>query len=65
MASVFAQLIVGEDNHGVHAVLVPLRNKKGELKPGVTTEDCGYKMGLNGVDNGRIWFDQVRVPRTN
>src|SRR5260221_2130470 len=21
-------------------------------------------MGLNGVDNGRIWFDHVRVPRT-
>ncbi len=26
-------------------------------------EDCGHKLGLNGVDNGRIWFDQVRVPR--
>ena len=26
-------------------------------------EDCGPKMGLNGVDNGRIWFDNVRVPR--
>jgi len=22
-------------------------------------------MGLNGVDNGRIWFDQVRIPRKN
>jgi acyl-CoA oxidase len=22
-------------------------------------------MGLNGVDNGRLWFDQVRVPVTN
>src|SRR5258707_246949 len=21
-------------------------------------------MGLNGVENGRIWFDQVRVPRS-
>ena len=21
------------------------------------------KLGLDGVDNGRIWFDQVRVPR--
>ncbi len=27
-------------------------------------EDDGQKMGLNGVDNGRIWFDGVRVPRT-
>ena len=26
-------------------------------------EDCGDKGGLNGVDNGRLWFDRVRVPR--
>ncbi len=31
--------------------------------PGVTMSDCGPKLGLNGVDNGRIVFDQVRVPR--
>ena len=31
--------------------------------PGVTIEDNGLKMGLNGVDNGRIWFDHVKVPR--
>ena len=30
---------------------------------GVRIEDDGRKMGLNGVDNGRIWFDEVRVPR--
>ncbi len=65
MASVFAQLIVNGENHGVHAVLVPLRNKNNELLPGRKVEDCGYKVGLNGVDNGRIWFDQVRVPREN
>jgi len=35
------------------------------LLPGVKVEDCGYKVGLNGVDNGRIWFDEVRVPRVN
>jgi acyl-CoA oxidase len=29
----------------------------------VRIEDSGEKMGLNGVDNGQIWFDQVRVPR--
>ena len=65
MASVFCQLIVGEENHGVHAVLVPLRDEQHRLLPGVTVEDSGYKLGLNGVDNGRIWFDQVRVPREN
>ena len=65
MASVFAQLIVNGENHGVHAILVPLRNENNELLPGRKVEDCGYKVGLNGVDNGRIWFDQVRVPKEN
>lgn len=65
MAAVFCQLIVAGKNHGVHAVLVPLRDANHELLPGVTVKDCGYKMGLNGVDNGRIWFDQVTVPREN
>ena len=65
MAAVFCQLHVDGTNHGVHAILVPLRNKAGEVHPGVTIEDCAYKLGLNGVDNGRIWFNQVRVPRQN
>lgn len=25
----------------------------------------GYKMGCNGVDNGKIWLDNVRIPRKN
>jgi acyl-CoA oxidase len=43
--------------------VVPLRDDEGNLETGVRIEDCGEKMGLNGVDNGRIWFDHVRVPR--
>ncbi|MDB4293330.1 acyl-CoA dehydrogenase family protein [Maribacter sp.] len=65
MASVFAQLIVNGKNEGVHAILVPVRNENHELLPGVRIEDNGYKLGLNGVDNGKIWFDQVAVPREN
>ena len=65
MASVFAQLIVEGKNHGVHAILVPIRDANHQLMPGVTIEDNGYKLGLNGVDNGKIWFHQVRVPREN
>lgn len=65
MASVFAQLIVGGKNHGVHAILVPIRDENHNLMPGVTIKDNGYKLGLNGVDNGKIWFHQVRVPREN
>jgi acyl-CoA oxidase len=65
MAVVFAQLFVDGEGHGVHALLVPLRDGDGRVLPGVRIEDCGHKLGLNGVDNGRIWFDQVRVPRAN
>jgi acyl-CoA oxidase len=64
MAVVFAQLIAGEPR-GVHALLVPIRDEHGDPLPGVRIEDCGAKLGLNGVDNGRIWFDHVRVPREN
>jgi acyl-CoA oxidase len=69
VAAVFAQLITTEDgkpvNHGVHCVLVPIRDDDGNDLPGVTTSDCHYKGGLPGVDNGRIVFDHVRVPRVN
>ncbi|WP_210439671.1 acyl-CoA dehydrogenase family protein [Nocardioides xinjiangensis] len=63
LAVVFAQLEVGGERHGVHAFVVPVRDG-GRVVDGVRIEDCGPKMGLNGVDNGRIWFDAVRVPRT-
>ncbi len=63
LAAVFAQLIVGGENRGVHALLVPLRDESGNVLPGVEIEDCGPKLGLDGVDNGRIRFSRVRVPR--
>jgi acyl-CoA oxidase len=65
MAAVFAQLETKGEGHGVHCFLVPLRDAKGRDLPGVTTSDCGHKGGLRGVDNGRIVFDQVRIPREN
>src|SRR5699024_4606427 len=65
MAAVFARLIVSGEDHGVHCGLVPIRDEDGADLPGVTTVDDGRKGGLAGVDNGRISFDQVRVPREN
>jgi acyl-CoA oxidase len=63
MAVVFAQLISQGTNHGVHAWLVPIRDEHGNPAPGVIIEDDGPKAGLLGVDNGRLTFDHVRVPR--
>ncbi len=65
MASVFGQLVVEERNYGVHCILVPIRDSAGNVAPGIRIEDDGPKMGLNGIDNGRIWFNQVEVPREN
>src|SRR5690606_341831 len=46
MAVVFAQLEVGGEQHGVHALVVPIR-VDGEPAPGVRIADCGTKLGLN------------------
>lgn len=64
-AVVFAQLLLADKGHGVHAFLVPIRDSDGRTSPGVTIEDCGPKAGLNGVDNGRLFFERVRIPREN
>merc|ERR1711997_1304823 len=60
---VFARLIVNGKNEGLHGVLVRIRDNNMNVMPGVTVEDMGHKMGLNGVDNAKLSFDQVRVPR--
>ncbi len=74
MAVVFAQLSTpdsghseqaGQVQHGVHAVLVPIRDQAGEPMPGVTLGDNGDKAGLPGVDNGTLSFHDVRVPQEN
>jgi acyl-CoA oxidase len=69
VAAVFAQLITTVDgepvSHGVHCFFVPIRDGEGNDLPGVTTSDNHYKGGLPGVDNGRLFFDHVRIPREN
>jgi acyl-CoA oxidase len=65
-AVVFAQLVTRDVNHGVHAFYVDLRDPETrEFLPGIGGEDDGIKGGLNGIDNGRLHFTGVRIPRTN
>jgi len=45
--------------------LVPIRDLTGKALPGVTIVDMGVKLGLNGVDNAALKYNQVRVPREN
>lgn len=62
---VFAQTNVGGEEHGVHAFVVPIRDPVShEPLPGRFIADMGHKAGCQGVDNGRLAFDHVRVPRT-
>eukprot|EP00475_Leptophrys_vorax_P017976 TRINITY_DN2455_c0_g1_i4.p1 TRINITY_DN2455_c0_g1~~TRINITY_DN2455_c0_g1_i4.p1 ORF type:complete len:564 (+),score=140.01 TRINITY_DN2455_c0_g1_i4:495-2186(+) len=62
---VIAQLHINGKNHGVHAFVVEVRDKDKKTKPGVFIKDNGPKMGLNGVDNGRAWFKNCRIPLEN
>ena len=55
----------GDVNHGVHAFYVPMRDRDRRFLPGIGGEDDGLKGGLNGIDNGRLHFDHVRVPRAD
>lgn len=64
-AIVFAQTIVKGKNEGVNAFIVQIRDEKMQPCKGVYIEDMGYKMGLNGIDNARLKFDHVKVPRIN
>ena len=59
----FAQLTINGRWEGPHAFVVRMRDDAGNMMPGVRAADNGPKMGLNGVDNGQVWFSNVRVPR--
>ncbi|XP_021048437.1 acyl-coenzyme A oxidase-like protein [Mus pahari] len=64
-AAVFAQLIIEGKSQGPHCFIVPIRDENGNLYPGVTAIDMMHKEGMNGVDNGILIFDKVRIPREN
>lgn len=59
----FAQLIIDGKGYGVHAFLMRIRNEDHSVVKGVTIQDMGHKMALNGVDNGALAFDNVRISR--
>ncbi|EGC29318.1 hypothetical protein DICPUDRAFT_58874 [Dictyostelium purpureum] len=62
---IMAQLKVAGKMEGVHAFVARIRNEDGSVVKGIRISDCGVKMGLNGVDNGRLMFDCLRLPREN
>ena len=61
---VFAQTIVNGKTEGVNSFIVPIRDEQMRPCKGVMIEDMGVKLGLNGIDNARLMFNHVRIPRT-
>lgn len=66
-AIVFAQLLMPDgQNHGLNLFLVQLRDVH-SLQPmaGIVVGDLGEKIGLNGLDNGFVMFNNYHVPKEN
>ena len=62
-AIVFAQTIVNGKNEGVNSFIVRVRDDNMRPSKGVMIEDMGVKMDLNAIDNGRLVFNHVKIPR--
>ncbi|KAJ0244948.1 Acyl-CoA oxidase/dehydrogenase [Hirschfeldia incana] len=64
-AIVISQLDINGTNQGIHVFIAQIRDQDGNICPNIRISDCGHKIGVNGIDIGRIWFDNLRIPREN
>lgn len=62
---VFAQLIIGGKNYGMHGFMVQFRDDEGRLMPGVEVGEMGPKINADNTNIGYARFTYVRVPRFN
>lgn len=77
-AIVYARLLLprddgGTEDVGIHAFMLQIRALPGDVPthkehqplPGIEVGDISAKLGYNGVDNGWLRLNKVRIPRTN
>jgi len=65
LAVVIANLVVKGKPYGPHGFLMELRDASGKLTPGVTMEDMGDKTIGNDLDNARINFSKIWLPKSS
>ena len=57
-----ARLFTKGKDYGMHAFITPIRDLETHKPlPGVTIGDIGPKFGYNGVDNGFLRFEYVKL----
>jgi len=62
---VIADLIIKGKSHGPHPFFMKLREgEEGGLLPGIRIVDMGTKTIANDLDNARVWFDNVKLPKS-
>lgn len=59
-----ADLRIEGKSYGPHAFFMKLRQDGGKLMPGIRIDDMGTKTIANDLDNARVWFDQVKLPKS-
>jgi len=62
---VIADLVIKGKSYGPHPFFLPLRDgEEGELLEGIRIDDMGTKTIANDLDNARVWFDNVKLPKS-
>jgi acyl-CoA oxidase len=60
---VIADLRIKGKSYGPHPFLMQLRDEGNSLLPGIRIDDMGTKTVANDLDNARVWFEHVKLPK--
>ena len=61
---VIADLRIKGKSYGPHPFFINMRDDDQNLLPGIRVEDMGFKTVANDLDNARVWFDKVSLPKS-